>query len=317
MLAAGAVEDALGQRPDQPDVLGQRDELGGPDHAAARMAPAQQRLDAGDPAALEVALRLVVDGELVGGEGLAQLALEQAGTARHEVHLRREEAAAVAAVRLGPVHRELGVLEQPVGGLAVGREQRDADAGAGVELLAVEHERLAEAVDQAARQRARLVRAPDLGLQDRELVAAEPADRVGLAQAGVQPLGDRLEQQVAAGQTEGVVDALEAVEVEQQHRRHAVGAPRPGQRVVEAVVEQRAIGEPGQRVVAGLMAHPRLRRLELGDVERDRDHVGDPSGIVVQRRFGGQQDALLAGAAGWSPPARSSAGSRRSRTPSR
>ena len=106
----------------------------------------------------QIALRLVVDRELVGGEGLAQLALEQAGAARHQVHLRREEAAAVAAVRLGPVHRQLGVLEQPVGGLAIGREQRHADAGAGVELLAAEHERLPEAVDQAAREVARLVR---------------------------------------------------------------------------------------------------------------------------------------------------------------
>ena len=222
------LEDALGQRPDQADVLGQTDELARPDHAAARMAPAQQRLDADDLAALEIALRLVVDRELVGREGLAQLALEQTGAARHEVHLRGEEAAAVAAVGLRPVHRELGVLEQAVGRLTVGREQRDADAGAGVELLAVEHERLAEAVDQAARQRARLVGVADVGLQDHELVAAEPADRVGLAQAGMQALGDRLEQQVAAGQAEGVVDALEAVEVEQQHRGDAVGCAAPG-----------------------------------------------------------------------------------------
>ena len=244
----------------------------------------------------EIALRLVVDRELIGREALPELALEQTGAARHEVHLGGEEAAAVAPVGLRPVHRELGVLEQAIGRLAVGREQRDPDAGAGVELLAVEHERLAEAVDQTAGQRARLLGVADVGLQDHELVAAEPADRVGLAQAGMQALGRRLEQQIAAGQAEGVVDALEAVEVEQQHRGDAVGAPRPRERMVEVVAEQRPIGQPGQRVVPRLVAHLRLGPLQLGDVERDRHHVGDPAGIVEQRRLGGQQDALLIGA---------------------
>ncbi len=50
LLAAGPREHALGQRRDQADVLGEADELGRPDHAAPRMAPAQQRLHADDPA---------------------------------------------------------------------------------------------------------------------------------------------------------------------------------------------------------------------------------------------------------------------------
>ena len=52
-----------------------------------------------------------------------------------------------------------------------------------------------------------------------ELVAAEPADRVALAQDAGEPGGDAAQQLVAGGVAEGVVDVLEAVEVDEQRRR--------------------------------------------------------------------------------------------------
>ncbi len=181
------------------------------------MAPAQQRLDGDDAPGLQIALRLIMHGKLIGREALAQLALQQAGAPRDQVHLRRKETAAVAAVRLGAVHGQLGVLEQPVGVLTVRREHGDADARAGVHLLAPGIERLAEAVDHPARQRARIVGAAHAGLQDREFVAPEPRDRPGVVHAALQPRGHRAKQQIAAGQAERVVDSLEAIEIEQEH----------------------------------------------------------------------------------------------------
>ena len=52
----------------------------------------------------------------------------------------------------------------------------------------------------------------------RELVAAEARDDVGRAHRGAQPVGHRHEQAVAGRVAEAVVDHLEAVEVEEQHR---------------------------------------------------------------------------------------------------
>ena len=54
------------------------------------------------------------------------------------------------------------------------------------------------------------------GQDDRELVAAEPADRVPGADGGAQPRGHLTEQLVARGVAEGVVDLLEPVEVAEQ-----------------------------------------------------------------------------------------------------
>ena len=74
VLTTGAVQHPLGERADQADVLGQPDELGRAHHAAARMAPAQQRLDGDDAPGLQIALWLIMHGKLIGREALAQLA---------------------------------------------------------------------------------------------------------------------------------------------------------------------------------------------------------------------------------------------------
>ena len=54
--------------------------------------------------------------------------------------------------------------------------------------------------------------------QHGELVAAEPGEGVAAPQRGPQPLGDLDQQRVAVVVAERVVDLLEAVEVDQQHR---------------------------------------------------------------------------------------------------
>ena len=65
-----------------------------------------------------------------------------------------------------------------------------------------------------------------LARQDhRELVAAQTGEHIGLPQARAQLVGDLDEQLVAGVVTQGVVDRLEAVEVEDEQR---AGACRSG-----------------------------------------------------------------------------------------
>ncbi len=74
-----------------------------------------------------------------------------------------------------------------------------------------------------------------------------------------------------------VVDGLEVVEVDEQHRhrrRVPVGA---GQGVLEPVGEQRAVGQAGEGVVEGVVLELRLQLLLGGDVaggDDDGPHVG-------------------------------------------
>jgi hypothetical protein len=91
------------------------------------MDPADERLDADDPAGLEVGLRLVVDDELLVLERAAQLARERQPLGVVRVLLGAIDGG--AGVRaLGDVHRDIGVLEQRVRILPVLAEDGDADA---------------------------------------------------------------------------------------------------------------------------------------------------------------------------------------------
>jgi hypothetical protein len=75
-LAAGLDEAPAAEAPDQPGLLGERDELSRWDEAVARVLPARERLEALDLARRERQRRLVVELELVVRDRLAQLGLE-------------------------------------------------------------------------------------------------------------------------------------------------------------------------------------------------------------------------------------------------
>ena len=125
--------------------------------------------------------------------------------------------------------------------------------------------------------------------QQGELVAAEPRDRVHRAQHRPQPLGQPGEQPVAGGVAERVVDLLEVVDVEEQHRDGRVRAPRAVERDAEAVEEQRAVGQAGQRVVQRLWASCDLGALAL-------DRVADRAAQQGRGELGLDQVVLGAGA---------------------
>ena len=89
----------------------------------------------------------------------------------------------------------------------------------------------------------------DVLQDDDELVTAQPRHRVGRPHGAAQAVSHFLEQFVADLVTERVVDDLETVEVEKHHRDAALAARRLRQRMLQAVVEQRAVGQSGQYIV--------------------------------------------------------------------
>ena len=144
----------------------------------------------------------------------------------------------------------------------------------------------------------------------RELVPAEPGDGVGAAADRPQPPGDLDQQLVADGVPEAVVDRLEPVEVEHEHGGQVPAASGAGDGLVDALGQQRAVGEIGQRVVegealqlpvrvrelAGALGHPSLEvpveRLQLLGQHVDAD---DHRVDVVRGRRGPHADREFAG----------------------
>ena len=134
---------------------------------------------------------------------------------------------------------------------ACGVEDRDAGGSARGNGAAAEDE--GQAVDRLL-QRGRL--GPGVGLaeipqQQRELVAAEPADHVGGAHLARQRRDDGLEHLIARGVPEGVVDRLQAIDVEHDQRAAGVIALDVGDRAMEFALEAAPVRNIQQEVGIG------------------------------------------------------------------
>ena len=199
----------------------------GGNEAAARVLPAHQRLDADSRPLASSDDRLVVEHELLALDGALQVR-EQLEPLEHRcLHARFEDLVAALAVRLGDVHRDVGVAQQSVGVVRTrrGRSIAIPMLAPHEQLLAVEREWRRAAPRRCARRPSIASSASATSSSRmRELVAAEAGDGVGRAQARLHALGHLGQQPVAGGVAEAVVDALEVVEVEEQHGDAAAGA---------------------------------------------------------------------------------------------
>ena len=113
---------------------------------------------------------------------------------------------------------------------------------------------LAQTVDDAPGETRRVLVRFDVLLEHHEFVAAEPRHEILRAQHVAQPVGDRAQQLVAAGMTQGVVDLLELIEVDKQQCRQLVGVMRDRQQPFDLVAEIEPVGQRRQFVVTRQMA---------------------------------------------------------------
>ena len=174
-----------------------------------------------------------------------------------------------AAAVLGRVHRDVGAAQQRGAVDAVRRAHRDAEREVHLETDRVDRDRVGDAGADAAGDLERLL-LTHVEDDDRELVAAEAGDAVPGPDAGLQALGEVHQQRVPDLVAEGVVDALEVVEVDQHQREPRALACVVGERGLELEAQGGAVRQPGQRVVPGRVLA--LER-ELGGVveQQQRD----------------------------------------------
>ena len=269
-LRAHFAQHPFAHRHDQARVLQDRNEFPRQDQTLLGMPPAQQRLETADEAALEGHLGLVVEEKLFLIDGPAQRRLHPHARERPLVHLAGEVLVGIAALFLGAIHGGVGVHDQGFGVVAVGREQRDADARADVGVVRIELERPRESVQDFLCNDARVPRFRKLRHDGAELVPAEPAYRVAAAHA-LRKTGRRfLEQLVTGAVPLGVVHQLEAVQVDEEHRHGFPAASCVRHGFQQAVVKQVPVGQPGERVELREALEALLRAPAL---DRDRQYV--------------------------------------------
>ena len=286
-LLARAAQHPAPQGDDQPALLGQRDELRRPHQSALRVLPAHQRLGALGPI-LDVVLQLVVQAQLVALEPHPQMGLQRSTGRDGELHVGVEEAEGVAARALGLVHRQVGLFEQLLDRMLVAPEHDHTDAGRAVVLAVVDHVGLAhvggDLLHHLAGPGGGLVHIATQLLQDHhKLVAAQACHGVAAPHAAHQPVGDLLQQQVAAVMAPGVVEVLEVVEVDEQQRAGLAMACAYHQGPLQPIHQQAAVGQAGQVVLEGQAVDLLLRPLVAGDVAADTVVTQKPPLCIEQR----------------------------------
>ena len=136
-------------------------------------------------------------------------------------HRRLEEPVGAAPFDLGAVKRGVGVAHQALAIDGVVGIDGDADAARNEaairRVLVFGAERIEDALGDASGGG----RIGQAGHDDGEFVAAEPRQHLVLVEDAAGAARDRLQQRVAGGMAEQVVDLLEAVEVEAEQRQAA------------------------------------------------------------------------------------------------
>ena len=147
-------------------------------------------------------------------------------------------------------------------------------------FMAAQLQRLAQHGQQLAGDAFDLVTLAGLFQDDHEFVAAEPRHHVARAQRTPQPAADFHQQHVAGVMAQRIVDDLEAVEIDEQHRKLALvalrGVDRPPQHAVELVAVRQVGQAVMRRQIFDALVGLRLF-VDAGEVlQRERDVVGEP-----------------------------------------
>jgi len=202
------------------------------------------------------------------------------------VHFLGEYPKRAAPLVLGPIEREIRFLQQSGEVPAVVRCAHDPDAGADQNLVALDRERLVEQRDQRPGEINDIAVVVGLGLDDGEFIAAEPRHQLMVFSRNPGgPPRDLLQQQIADPVAEGVVDALEVVEVHVVDREPParIGACREG--FGGALAERRTVRQPGQRGFAEREVVDTGLRILVLDRDGAQVHAGCDD-LAVEGRSG-------------------------------
>lgn len=263
VLAACFAQDPLAHSDDHAAGFGDRDKATGGYQAELWVLPAQEGLGADDAVAggggtgLGVRfvddgdLWLVVEDELLALKGPPQVIFEGEALKGRDVHGGGMEVEGVFAPFFGLVHGVVSVLEEALWGGAIERKEADADAGGQKDLMALQRKGLFHGGEDGLYDAYGHLGLFEGGQEQSELVATEARDGIIFAGALLESLCDGAQKAVAVIVSEGVVDALKAVQVEVEDGEHLFLLSGPEDGSLEAVSKEDAIGESSQGVLLG------------------------------------------------------------------
>src|SRR6185437_2110820 len=206
----------LAERPasdlvDQSGFLEHGNEVSRADQPQFRIVPANQGFDAGNEAAGQIYLRLVVEYEPLVVESLVQLIFQGEFAGDRLGHFLLVKQIRMHA-RLGLLERRLRAPEQGIGvGTVVGKH-RDAEPDCDPERRSIENERVVEKPPHRLLQETRNIAVNgDLWKNDGELVDPYSRQEIRPARVARQPLSNLSQQRVSGRPAKTVVDIAKSL----------------------------------------------------------------------------------------------------------
>src|SRR4051812_45230489 len=188
---------------------------------------------------------------------------------RGAVDFSLEALPAVAAAALRLIQRRVGPLQDPFDPIVVSRRLRDTDAARAAHFACFDRddEALARGANAfgdtlGGRQRC-------FGRDQREFLAAQAADDVRLPALRTQHVGEAAEQEVAGIVAETVVNALEEIEVDDQHAERAAVALEPRELGTAALEPRSPRVQIGERIGTDQTREMIARVLQVADLSRE------------------------------------------------
>ncbi len=284
-IPAGLGNDPVTQVHDLPGFLGNGDEPGRRDEPLDRVAPAYQSLQPAEPAVL-VHLGLIIEEQLVIAQRLLQLVAQGYPGGQLLVQIAGKDHIGIATLLLGLVHRHVRLLQHPRRRIQILGQEADADTGGDIQLVAADPVRLADLVENAISNQLGLPFGFQVGQQQDEFIAAETRQGIGGADRAVEAPGHIDQNLITDTVPEGIVDGLETIQVDEHDCQLLAAAPGQLDIVFQAVLQQGAVGQAGERVVGGLVGQLAFVLLLLRHVLHDDGVVGNAAVLVLDRRQG-------------------------------
>ncbi|KAG0932512.1 hypothetical protein G6F31_016526 [Rhizopus arrhizus] len=124
------------------------------------------------------------------------------------------------------------------------------------------------------------------GQDHREFVTAPPRHHVRVTHAMAQHTGHRPQHGITSQMAPGVVDRLEAVQVDVHQRGRLAGTLDAGDGLLQVYFETTAVAQFGQRVDLGQVPCLALARTLLGVVAQHPDRTAHMAFVIAQPRAG-------------------------------
>ncbi len=248
-------ENPLPQRHGETGRLHDREHLSRGHPSAGRVLPAQQGLEAHQSSSVSARDGLVREQEVLVRQRIAQLPAEVAVTVQRRPDAMIHDPVVPPAGLLGSIHGGVRFPQQGLGHGTAGPTDRRPDAGGQPQRPSLDVEGVGQHVGDFVGDPVGLVPGGQVLADEHELVPRKSSDRVTRPQDAAEPLGDRDEDLVTDMVSVIVVDLLEVVEIGEQHRHQRAVAGGSHHRLVQALHQQGAVRQPGERVVERLLPH--------------------------------------------------------------